>query len=75
MMFAVPSDKGGRFLAESGGDNILEVSKQKLIVQALLMQSASAEMLHKAGKSRITYTLLEDASGKPAIETLRLPVI
>lgn len=74
MMVAIPSDEGGRFLAESGVDNSLEVAKQKLSVQALLMQSATAEMLHKAGKSRMTYTLLEDVYGKPVIETLRLPV-
>jgi hypothetical protein len=74
MMVAIPSDEGGRFLAESGVDNSLEVAKQKLGVQAILMQSATAEMLYKAGKSRMTYTLLEDANGKPVIETLRLPI-
>ncbi len=74
MMIAVPADEEGRFLAEPGVDNSLAAAKEKIRVQALLMQSATAEMMYKAGKSHITYSLVEDASGTPLVETLRLPV-
>lgn len=74
MMIAIPADEEGRFLAEAGIDNSLEVAKQKIRVQALLMQSATAEMMHKSGKSHVTYTLIEESHGKPLVETLRLPL-
>jgi hypothetical protein len=74
MMIAIPSDEDGRFLSEANIDNSIAVAKQKLSVQALLMQSATAEMMHKAGKSHMTYALLEDSVGKPSVDTLRLPL-
>lgn len=74
MMVAIPADEDGRFLAEPGVDNSLETAKQKLKVEAWLMQSATAEMMYKAGKSHMTYNLMMDADGTPLIETLRLPL-
>lgn len=74
MMIAIPSDEEGRFLAEANVDNSLAAAKQKISLQALLMQSATAEMMHKAGKSHMTYALLEDGNRQPLVETLRLPL-
>lgn len=73
MMIAIPSDDDGRFLAERGVDNSLAVAKQKLTVQALLMQSATAEMMYKAGLNHVTFALELGNNGQPSVETLRLP--
>jgi Putative peptidase family len=73
MMLAVASDDEGRFIAEPGVDNSIEAARQKVSVMALLMQSATAEMLHKAGKPRMTYALVENANGQPQVDILRLP--
>lgn len=72
MMVAIPADDEGRFLAEVGVDNSLTSAKQKLLTQALLMQSATAEMMYKAGQSHMTYSMVLDTNGTPVVETLRL---
>jgi len=74
MMYAIAADDDGSFVAEAGMPNTMEDARKRIVLQALLMQSATAEMLYKATKQRITYALLEDGNGKPTVTTLRLPL-
>ena len=73
MMLAVPSDGDGRFIAEPGVDNSIPAAQKKLALQGLLMQSATAEMMFKAGLRRTTYGLVTDAQGNPTVDVLVLP--
>ncbi|MFZ6747162.1 hypothetical protein ACO0LC_28430 [Undibacterium sp. JH2W] len=74
MMYAIAADDDGRFVAEAGMPNSMEEAKTRIALQALLMQSATAEMLYKGASQRLTYALVEDGYGKPIISTLRLPL-
>lgn len=74
MMYAIAADDDGRFVAEPGMPNSMEDAKARIALQALLMQSATAEMLYKGARQRITYALQLDAAGNPAVPTLRLPL-
>ncbi|MFZ6876501.1 hypothetical protein ACO0LF_31005 [Undibacterium sp. Di27W] len=74
MMYAIAADDDGRFVAEAGMPNSMEDAKTRIALQALLMQSATAEMLYKGASQRVTYALVEDGYGKPIISTLRLPL-
>ncbi len=74
MMYAIAADDDGRFVAEPGMPNSIEDAKARLQLQALLMQSATAEMMYKATRQRVTYSLVADNIGTPVVSTLRLPM-
>jgi hypothetical protein len=74
MMYAIAADDDGHFMAEPGMPNSIEEAKTRLALQALLMQSATAEMMYKGAKQRVTYALVEDGNGNPIVSTLRLPL-
>lgn len=73
MLYAIAADDDGHFLAEPGVPNTMKDAKPKLSLQALLMQSATAEMLYKGTRQHVTYALMEDSTGMPLVTALRLP--
>lgn len=73
MVYAIASDDNGRFLAAPGEANDVGTAKKRLALEGLMMQSATAEMMNKAIRKRLTYALVEDQDGAPIIKILQLP--
>lgn len=73
MVYAIAANDDGHFLAAEGEPNDMASAMKRVSTQALMMQSATAEMLYKATGKRQTYTLVEDENGNPIINTLQMP--
>lgn len=66
------SDATGGFDAPPGVDNSDAAAVAKIQTAALLMQTATAEMMHDAGFGRRSFTMeLQPEDGKPVVHVLR----
>ena len=72
MVYAIAANDDGHFIAAPGEANDIESAKKRLVVEALMMQSATARMMYKATGKHQTFTLVEDETGMPLIETFQM---
>ncbi|MDT8998087.1 hypothetical protein RQP53_02235 [Paucibacter sp. APW11] len=72
MIYVLAADDDGHFMAPAGEANDIESAKQRIATAALMMQSATAEMMKKQLRRRVSFSLLEDAAGNPIVKSLRL---
>ncbi len=72
LVYAIGTNDDGHFFAAPGVVNNIESAKKRMALQGLMMQSATAEMMFKALGKRITYTLVEDENGEPAVNIFQV---
>ncbi|RYZ85632.1 MAG: hypothetical protein EOO68_29995, partial [Moraxellaceae bacterium] len=73
MVYAIAANDDGHYLAAAGEPNDMESAKKRLILESLMMQSATAEMMYKATGEHQTFALVEDENGEPIINTFQMP--
>ncbi len=72
MVYAIAANDDGHYLAAAGEVNDMESAKQRLMLQSLMMQSATAEMMFKSTGKHDTYTLVEDENEQPIINVFQV---
>lgn len=72
MVYAIATDDDGHFLAAEDESNDIETAKKHLAVEALMLQSAMAQMMYKAVGKHKTFTLVEDENGVPEIQVFQV---
>jgi len=72
MVYAIAANDDGHYLAGAGEANDMESAKKRLVVQSLMMQSATAEMMFKSTGKHDTYTLVEDENEQPIISVFQV---